>query len=539
MRRRAGHTLVELVATMGIVAVLSLSIGSAMLLTARAVPDPRGPFQSTISAGAALDLLISELESAITITELTGRSIAFTIADRDGDGRPERLRYAWSGTAGDPLTRHYNGIDTEMLTGEVAWFELAPAYERLVETYDGIAVEQGAETVLVERYSNTALSEATASSTAWVAQHFAPALPADAVAWRPTRVKFRARGIAGGNALAVEMRPVDSALRPGDVVLEQALIAASSLGSQYSWVDAHFTRMGRFPRGADLCVLMRSIEDGNAGTIRTNLGRGLFTTADAGASWAYQGDRSVLCQLYGRLSTAGPRQQLSVRQVMYMGVGLRVGAEGNPAVQAGVALLNRPQVLARLWEAEFDADPTAIDLDADGAGDWAVRGGSSFNPAWLAGGVWRTTSAILDTTAGHDFDVPAIVDIRFRSADAGAIAGISFNACRSGSVCAPVAAELQLQPDKTQTLRVLQQRSGGEVETLVMVPGLPASMVDLRLILDSATAGLAVRVNGTSAGTYPLTRLNWTDPGRGVSLYPAGGAAEFDHVRIRIMEAAQ
>ena len=52
---------------------------------------------------------ICELNYALSFTERPVNVVEFTVADRDGDESPEFIRYAWSGTPGDPLTRQYNG----------------------------------------------------------------------------------------------------------------------------------------------------------------------------------------------------------------------------------------------------------------------------------------------------------------------------------------------------------------------------------------------------------------------------------------------
>ena len=49
--------------------------------------------------------MAGELRFATYVTERSAHAIEFVVADRDGDNVPERIRYAWSGTAGDPLSR--------------------------------------------------------------------------------------------------------------------------------------------------------------------------------------------------------------------------------------------------------------------------------------------------------------------------------------------------------------------------------------------------------------------------------------------------
>src|SRR6476620_10209149 len=96
-KRRAGLTLAEQSVSLAIVATLMVATGSVMVLTGRAV---------AITAAQASDARIddvvatmaSEQRMALTVTEQSSTALAFTVADRDGDGVPETIRYSYSPT---------------------------------------------------------------------------------------------------------------------------------------------------------------------------------------------------------------------------------------------------------------------------------------------------------------------------------------------------------------------------------------------------------------------------------------------------------
>lgn len=52
--------------------------------------------------------LLADIQLAQSFSENTTTAVTFTVPDRNGDNNPETIRYAWSGNAGDPLTRQYN-----------------------------------------------------------------------------------------------------------------------------------------------------------------------------------------------------------------------------------------------------------------------------------------------------------------------------------------------------------------------------------------------------------------------------------------------
>lgn len=107
---RRGLTLVELVVSMTIMTILMGAMASVLVVASHAVPDGRSPMEKKTQAADVLDQIAGELFYATSITEETEIAVTFTVADRNhGDPGPETIRYAWSGTAGDPLTRQYNG----------------------------------------------------------------------------------------------------------------------------------------------------------------------------------------------------------------------------------------------------------------------------------------------------------------------------------------------------------------------------------------------------------------------------------------------
>ena len=107
-RRRAGHTLAELVVCTVAISILLGGMGSAIYVTARAARPGSVP-ANAIRGSTAVEEITSELRAAISFSQRSATAIQFTLADRDSDASPETIRYAWSGTPGDPLTRRYNG----------------------------------------------------------------------------------------------------------------------------------------------------------------------------------------------------------------------------------------------------------------------------------------------------------------------------------------------------------------------------------------------------------------------------------------------
>ena len=103
-----GFTLVEMTVAITISSILLVAIGSTIIIASHALPDRDSPASLASNAAILTEQLTSEIQSAIFITERTDRAITFIVADRDGDGKVEKLRYTWTGLSGDPLMRSYN-----------------------------------------------------------------------------------------------------------------------------------------------------------------------------------------------------------------------------------------------------------------------------------------------------------------------------------------------------------------------------------------------------------------------------------------------
>ncbi len=107
--RRRGYTLAELLVASVSASLLLVGMSSSLYIASISLdPGANSPRQKTKAAEVLTDIMI-DLKLALSFRERTATAVTFTVPDRDGDRLPETIRYAWSGTAGDPLTYQYNG----------------------------------------------------------------------------------------------------------------------------------------------------------------------------------------------------------------------------------------------------------------------------------------------------------------------------------------------------------------------------------------------------------------------------------------------
>jgi hypothetical protein len=115
---RRGLSLLELMFNSAIASVLLVGLASAVLVANKALNLDQGTSAAQGRNARAVDRLLRDVRHARTFSERTATALTFTVPDRNGDGNPETIRYAWSGTAGDPLTSSYNqGAATAVVDG--------------------------------------------------------------------------------------------------------------------------------------------------------------------------------------------------------------------------------------------------------------------------------------------------------------------------------------------------------------------------------------------------------------------------------------
>jgi prepilin-type N-terminal cleavage/methylation domain-containing protein len=349
--RRAcrGFTLLEMVVALGVSSVILVGIGSAMLMAGRAVPDAHGPVIEGLAGAEALEPIAAELQYAITLNQGTTRLIEFTVADRNGDGTPEVIRYEWSGTAGAPLTRTYNGGAAVQVLTDVRDFNLT--YDLQTISTEIPQGNQSAETLLVSYDSSSGYAGYDVQQTQWYGEYFRPTLPADAVSWKVTRVRFYARssGWASGQT-KVQLQTATLGGMPTGVVLQEKTLQESGLPEWYVLCEMSYTQAGgllpqqglwlvfRWTSGNTSCELLGR----DSGVTATNLS--LARSVDGSISWSPLAGQSLLFRVYGTVTTAGTPTIQSTYYLNAVTLRLRAGTDSQATVQTGVRTLNRPEV---------------------------------------------------------------------------------------------------------------------------------------------------------------------------------------------------
>jgi len=340
---RRGFSMVELSMSLLVTSVLVVAIGSSIVLASHAIPDPGESTARTITASGALDRLVQELHYAIAINEQTDRTIEFRTADRDADAVDETIRYEWSGDAGDPLLRSYNGGPAVAVAYDVMAFKLNYAIETYKRRDPPV---RSAELMLSERLSAVSRSSLSINSTVGIGQYFFPsALPAQAISWTITRVQVMAsqNGSAGGMTYA-ELRPAEVGHLPGGTIVQQVSVAEADLSTSANWYDIVFTGVPDLSPDDGLCLVLRWVSDADSARIDYDGAGGTdrLATNDGGSTWTVQSASSMLYAVMGTYAVQGP--EVIVDILARVDARLECGGEAPAAVHASVETVNRPEV---------------------------------------------------------------------------------------------------------------------------------------------------------------------------------------------------
>lgn len=137
-RRSRAFSMAELVISLAVVSVIMFGVTGAILVAGRSVTTAGAghadPAQDVSQVAARI---ARDLHFAIVFEQRSNQRVTFTVPDRNGDGGPEKIRYRWSGTPGDPLRYWINGSDPIVLLEHVDHF----SFDFITRDVTGIPME--------------------------------------------------------------------------------------------------------------------------------------------------------------------------------------------------------------------------------------------------------------------------------------------------------------------------------------------------------------------------------------------------------------
>jgi hypothetical protein len=182
---------------------------------------------------------------------MTPTAVTFTVADRNSDGNPETIRYAWGGTAGSGLTRSYNAATAASVADNLATFSLAYLKDKHTTSTTGTTTWDSGEVQLASFSGWSGITNGLAttplSTTTWASESFtinAISLPADTTRLAISRISLKMKKPTwhgGGNRRDLSAFG-SGRIDTGDIGdRDRVHRPAASFSTSMAWVDATFS----------------------------------------------------------------------------------------------------------------------------------------------------------------------------------------------------------------------------------------------------------------------------------------------------------
>ncbi len=345
VRCRRGYTLVEMLVSATAMSVLTAGIASTILLAVQAVEDVDSPSYSLRQSTLVLDEFARDISAAIQILDKGDTGVfEFVVPDRDGDGTNDQIRYVWSGTPGDPITRAINGGTPAEVIQNVQGMFVSLHRNQVPDEVESD------EQLLIEDQSSGNSRQYEVDHNDWVGQYFCPNFPDDVLSWNLTRIEFHGGpdGTPDGTTLA-QIRTASGNGVPTDTVLDEVRIAESGLGYIYDPPEEiAFSNARGLAPGEALCIVF--IGEQSDDSMRVHYqnsgaytdGTWLVESQTEGASWNKPSGQSMWIRVHGTVVTEDGMTDGT--KLEWVRTTILTYADLTHRIDAAVQCLNRPEI---------------------------------------------------------------------------------------------------------------------------------------------------------------------------------------------------
>ncbi len=541
-KRVCGFTMLELMVAMVASVFLMAGLGSVMFIARQIAYSPTAA-ERRAKTGDVINQISDELRYATVITQQTSQILEFVVADRNNDGTAEKIRYEWSGAAGEPLRKSVNGATAVDVLTSVYAFNVA--LQQKSKTTTLTTTTDSSEALLMGNGSAVTGTYRDIDASNYCAIQIVPAAitgtPANALSWNLTKIEFHGKqNSTATETLTVQLRltgdPYDG---PTSSVVGQTSLAESSLTVSDGFNTVNFPNAIRnlvFNRNYQVVFLQQS-GTGKALRLTNNdtAATGIFESYDAGASWQYITPRQVYGRLYGTFTTPGPTYNVVRNYVPCIRLALQSGEKSHARIDASIPLQNSPELLLNHWRTDFDRNPATTNANGDATSDWAVTGGGAFDTTKLSSGIWTATGG-LETRPLSDFTTTTTVEARCRNTSVGGNgAVVAIYADRQNGTYGPLLVYVQKQADGTQTLTLNGKTSDSTTKQLFSRSRLSSGFVHFRVTIVPQSDVVNLHINDEDQGTFTYPQYSPTSTSdRFLTISSHTSTAEFDYIDLRV-----
>jgi hypothetical protein len=249
-------------------------------------------------------------------------------------------------------------------------------------------------------------------------------------------------------------------------------------------------------------------------------------------SWSLDNGKTFVYRFYGKEIVADSEQYSMVHaHLKTVSLSLQSVADNRSPLQRKVRMMLAPSKLEAFAETGFDVDPTTMDLDGNGETEWE-HSAEPFPASSITNGIWTCDGTL--TFAPDDLSSFSSISVtaRMRSNDTLGPTIYGPHTINESDELLPIITQLRSDGLTGQEL-VIYNDAEMTTEFLV-IPDLPAGLVDIKLTVIPGEDYLSVEVNHVEKAAVLLDRI--PNPGtveEEIRIGSSGGVAEFGSITIR------
>jgi hypothetical protein len=531
--RCSGLTLPEVVVALAISTLIMVSLQSTVNVAIKCVPSQSGPVQKDVAAARFLRQMESELENCTRIIGHDPQSVTFLVADRNGDGTDEKIRYEFSSATGD-FIRTYNSESPVTLLSGITEFSIGFDTTNCVYKVSGPIAAQSVEVLNQATNSGSLELIPNVNTGTSVGMYLVPST-ANEKLWRPTQLRAKVRRISGSSGVDLSILPAMADGTPASArhISDTATYNAASLPSSYSdgYISLNTPNAPWIGSGKPLALTVSRSDSANAGSF-AKVGNGenyLYTLL---GSWIRSNSLSLEYQLYGQRGNSASSYSLNFPIFSATRIQFQTAPSRTP-VYGGCNLNNGVGNIGIDYKLNFDSSPLQADDNCDGNADWQLASGS-ITGSDIASGRWTANNSSVSLVENSNINQIGIIDIDWRCVTSLTSEGfVSLNCFRNGTNACPLRIVMRKESDNCQYLTLLDT-STTPAKQIFIAPGLSQDDITIRLLFDPNAHSIVLLVNDTEQANFTLGSANVSQSLPAFTIGSSSGAVQFDSIRLRV-----
>jgi len=312
-KQRLAFTLLETLTATVCTAVLMAGLASCLVIAGHVFDEDRMALIQQTRVSEPVDRMLSQMRYATGFSERTAHAVTFAVPDQDGDDLAESIRYAWSGTPGDPLTMVYNGGSPAVLVPAVQDLDLAFSTRTLTGTgfAQGEHLEVTAQPYLINSHVDAPGGRSGTFGTMptyWYALYLEPNVPDGFSHWDFTQLQLSLKKSANADGyFAIQVcLSAEDPIGPA-TVLQELIVHESTLTNQYQWYEYNFDAVTGLNPDQPLFIVLKHAQMGGTqvmlGECEINIedqpGCAMYHTQDVGETYFLKESMEMKFYAYG------------------------------------------------------------------------------------------------------------------------------------------------------------------------------------------------------------------------------------------------